>query len=92
MPPFEERRAYCLICCCRSVGLTVHQQFPFILIFFALVAHIEMKFGIQIYRTIYRKNIQNKFCFWYDRAIFAVLFTFFALVAHIEMNFGIKIF
>jgi hypothetical protein len=35
----------------RSVSRSVHQQFPFI--FFALVAHIEMKFGIHIYR----KNI-----------------------------------
>jgi hypothetical protein len=30
-----------------SVGFSVQQQFPFF--FFALVAHIEMKFGIQIY-------------------------------------------
>jgi hypothetical protein len=39
-------------------------QFPFN--FFALVAHIEMKFGIQIYHT----NIYVKFSFEYDRAIF----------------------
>jgi hypothetical protein len=51
MPPFEEGRAYCFAAVCRSVGLSVHQQFPFI--FFALVAHIKMKFIIQIYR----KNI-----------------------------------
>jgi hypothetical protein len=37
---------------------------PFI--FAALVAHTEMKFGMQIYY----KNIQVKFCFGYDRAIF----------------------
>ena len=30
-------------------------------------AHIEMKFGIQIYR----KNIEVKFYFGYDRTIFA---------------------
>ena len=57
-----------MLCCCLSVGLSVgrsvHQQFPFI--FFALLAHIEMKFGIQIYR----KNIEVKFYFGYDRAIF----------------------
>jgi hypothetical protein len=40
MPPFEE--ALLLF-----VGRSIHQQFPFI--FFALIAHIEMKFGIQIY-------------------------------------------
>ena len=43
MPPFEEGRAYCFAAVCRSV----HQQFPFI--FFAKVAHIEMKFGIQTF-------------------------------------------
>jgi hypothetical protein len=47
MPPFEDGRAYCFAAVCRSV----HQQFLFI--FFTLVAHIEMKFGI----LFYRKNI-----------------------------------
>jgi hypothetical protein len=50
MPPFEEGKAYCFAAVCLSVGLSVHQQFPFI--FAALVAHIEMKFGIQIYLNI----------------------------------------
>jgi hypothetical protein len=46
---------------CLSVGT---QQVP--LIFFALVEHTEMKYGIQIYH----KNILVKFCFGYNRAIF----------------------
>jgi hypothetical protein len=46
-PPFKEGGHIALL-------LSVHQQFPFI--FFALVAHIEMKFGIQIYRKKSRSN------------------------------------
>jgi hypothetical protein len=45
MPPFEEGGHISLLL---AVGRSVHQQFPFI--FFALDAHIEMKFGIWIYR------------------------------------------
>jgi hypothetical protein len=101
MSPFEEGRAYCFAAVCQLVGLLVHQQFPFI--FLALVAHTEMKFGIQIYY----KNIKVKFCFGYNRAIFdRVIYTswtwknsnnlqfpfiFFAEIAHTEMKFGIQI-
>jgi hypothetical protein len=57
-----EQRAYCFAAVC----LSVHHQFPFT--FFALVAHTEMKFGLQIYH----KNIYV-FCFGYDRAILTEL-------------------
>jgi hypothetical protein len=40
MPPFDEGRAYCFA----AVGLSAVS-----FIFFALVAHTEMKFGIQLY-------------------------------------------
>jgi hypothetical protein len=50
--PLLRRREGILLCCC----LSVHQQFLFI--FFALVAHTEIKLS------------RSKFCFRYDRAIF----------------------
>jgi hypothetical protein len=44
MPPWKKGGHIALLL---SVGRLVHQQFPFI--FFALDAHTEMKFGIQIH-------------------------------------------
>jgi hypothetical protein len=60
-----------LLYCCLPLGLSVHQHFPFI--FLALVAHTEMKFGIQIFKNILvklQKYATIKLYFEYDRAIF----------------------
>jgi hypothetical protein len=96
MPFFEEGRAYCFA----AVGPSVHQQFPFI--FFALVAHIEMKFvyrfivrisrsssvlgTIEPFLSVMALGLQNN----YNNVQFP--FIFFALDAHIEMKFGIQIY
>jgi hypothetical protein len=64
-PPSKKRGFNALLLSVgRYVGLSVDQLFHFI--FFALVAHTEVKFGIQIYH----KNIKVKLCFGYDQAIF----------------------
>ena len=46
MPPFKEGGAYCFAAVGRSVGRSVHQQFPFNI--FKTDAQIEMKFGLQL--------------------------------------------
>jgi hypothetical protein len=50
-PPPSKKGRHITKWCCLSVGLSIGQssQFPFISFFFSLVAHTEMKFGIQIY-------------------------------------------
>jgi hypothetical protein len=46
LPPFQRREGV-LLCCCLSVGLSIGPSAVSVH-FFALVAHTEMKFGIQI--------------------------------------------
>ena len=77
----------------RSVGRSVHQQFPFI--FFALVAHTEMKFGmVKFCLDLMIEPFLTELCPWTlkNSSNLQFPFIFFALDAHIEMNFGVQIY